>query len=117
MKNLIKSFIEQGLVNIYLDDERATPEGFIRTYTPQETIDLLKKNKGEVGFLSLDHDLSDDDGIGTGYHVVVWIEEQVFTNPDYVPPRYISVHSANGSAAIKMRSGIESIVKRSSQNG
>lgn len=115
MDNLIKSFVGQGLLNIYLDDDRQTPSGFVRTYTPRETIELLEKHVGEIGFLSLDHDLGDDDGIGTGYHVVLWIEEQVYTNPDYVPPKFIYVHSANGSAAIKMRSGINSIVKKASE--
>ncbi|MCY9861246.1 hypothetical protein OTK49_01795 [Vibrio coralliirubri] len=117
MKTMIENFNMQGLINVYLDDERVTPEGFIRTYTPVETIELLENNVGNIGFLSLDHDLGDDDGIGTGYHIVLWIEEQVYTNPNYVPPKFIHVHSANGSAAIKMRSGIESIIKKANQNG
>jgi hypothetical protein len=49
----------------------------------------LKENKVEE--ISLDHDLGDDQK-GTGYDVLLWIEEQVFLK-GYVPPK-ISVRSA-----------------------
>ena len=91
---------------VYLDDERATPEGWVRTYWPDEVIALLKT--GEVRELSLDHDLGDDER-GTGYDVVLWIEEAVALE-GFIPPR-IHVHSANSSARDKMLSGIRSIEK------
>lgn len=94
-------------MKIYLDDERNTPEGFVRCYWPEEVIALLKNNK--VSLVSLDHDLGDDNH-GTGYDVVLWIEEQVYTNNNYIPPT-ILVHSANSSAGDKMRQGIENINK------
>ena len=97
-------------MKVFLDDERITPDGWVRTYTPQETIALLETCLVEE--LSLDHDLGDDEGIGTGYDVVLWIEEQVFLNNFMAPPK-ISVHSANSSAKIKMLAGIESIQKHS----
>lgn len=91
-------------MRVYLDDERKTPVGWIRVYWPQEAIDLLKT--GNVSELSLDHDLGDD-ARGTGYDVVLWVEEQVILH-GFAPPRMV-VHSANSSARLKMEAGIRSI--------
>lgn len=96
-------------MKVFLDDERETPSGFVRTYWPDETIALLKT--GKVAELSLDHDLGDDDR-GTGYDVLLWLEEQVITN-GFVPPEVIKVHSANSSARLKMLAAIESITRHS----
>ena len=93
-------------MRVFLDDERNTPEGWIRVYWPDEAIELLKT--GKVTEISLDHDLGDDDR-GTGYDVVLWIEEAVFSN-GFIPP-VIKVHSANISARKKMELGIEHIYK------
>ena len=91
-------------MRIYLDDTREAPAGWIRTYWPDETIRLLKT--GNAKELSLDHDLGDDKR-GTGYDVILWIEEQVIVN-NFNPPK-IYVHSANSSAKKKMLQGIKSI--------
>jgi hypothetical protein len=64
---------------------------------------------GLVTHISLDHDLGDDDNIGTGYDVVLWIEEQVVMG-DFTPPK-ISVHSANPPAKKRMKQGIAQIRK------
>ncbi|MBF4333332.1 hypothetical protein EAY29_24230, partial [Vibrio anguillarum] len=61
---------------------------------------------GNVTEISLDHDLGDDDH-GTGYDVVLWIEEAVITR-GFVPP-IMKVHSANSSARMKMELGIQNI--------
>ena len=58
--------------------------------------------------ISLDHDLGDDT-IGTGYDVVLWIEEQVAMNK--MNPPIIQIHSANTSAKSKMLAGIEKIYR------
>ena len=99
-----------GFINIYLDDERRTPNKFVRTYTPKQTIELLSQHSN-VGILSLDHDLGDDEGIGTGYDVLKWIEEMVYLDPLYQPPKEVLVHSANPPAAKKMMAAIENIKK------
>ena len=99
-----KEEIRKYMVKVYLDDERETPEGWHRVYWPEEAIALLKT--GEVSEISLDHDLGDDEH-GTGYDVVLWIEEQVVLH--YLVPPKITVHSANSSARHKMELGIESI--------
>lgn len=81
--------------------------GWTRVYWPEEAIALLKA--GEVSHISLDHDLGDDDR-GTGYDVVLWIEEAVFTK-GFKPP-FMQVHSANSSAREKMQRGIDNITRK-----
>jgi hypothetical protein len=93
-------------MKVYLDDERVTPDGWVRIYWPDEAVPLLET--GEVEIISLDHDLGDDDR-GTGYDVVLWIEEAVALR-GFKPPSIV-VHSANTSAALKMRAGIDSIAR------
>lgn len=98
-------------MKVYLDDERTTPDGWTRVYWPDEAIELLKS--GEVTHVSLDHDLGDDER-GTGYDVVLWIEEMVATQ-GFKPPE-MAVHSANSSARDKMERGIETIKKLAERN-
>ena len=94
-------------MRIFLDDERVAPDGWVQVHWPSEAIALLET--GQVEELSLDHDLGDDER-GTGYDVVLWVEEAVFLR-GFKPPR-IFVHSANASAREKMLAGIESIYRR-----
>ena len=70
-------------LRVFLDDERAPPDGWVRVYWPAEAIALLKT--GAVEELSLDHDLGDDER-GTGYDVVIWIEEAVALH-NFMPPK------------------------------
>ena len=91
-------------MKLYLDDERKTPVGWVRVFWPDEAIAWLKTEM--VTEISLDHDLGDDDR-GTGYDVILWIENEVMTN-HFIPPK-IHVHSANVSARIKMELGIMAI--------
>jgi hypothetical protein len=93
-------------VRVFLDDERETPDGWVRVYWPNEAIALLET--GTVTEISLDHDLGDDQR-GTGNDVVLWIEEAVITR-GFHPP-VIHVHSANSSARHKMELGISQILK------
>lgn len=91
-------------MKVYLDDVRETPQGWHRCYWPQEVIDLLKT--GLVTHVSLDHDLGDDD-IGTGYDVLLWIEEQTALH-GFTPPS-MTIHSDNSQGIQKMRLAISSI--------
>ncbi|MCR3960677.1 hypothetical protein NUK42_18225 [Aeromonas veronii] len=93
-------------MKLYLDDEIKNPVGWIRVFWPDEAIALLKTEM--VTEISLDHDLGDDDR-GTGYDVILWIENEVMTN-HFIPPK-IHIHSANVSARIKMELGIMAINK------
>jgi hypothetical protein len=98
---------KDNCLKVFLDDERDAPEGWVFVNTPDSVIALLEA--GMVSHLSLDHDLGDDEGIGTGYDVVLWLEEQVFNGEKFENLETITVHSANASARIKMEQGIESI--------
>lgn len=91
-------------MKLYLDDERKTPVGWVRVFWPEEAIAWLKTEM--VTEISLDHDLGDDDR-GTGYDVILWIENEVMTN-NFIPTQ-INIHSANVSARIKMELGIMAI--------
>lgn len=93
-------------MKVYLDDERNTPTGWVRAFWPEEVIILLET--GHVEELSLDHDLGDDEH-GTGYTVLLWLEEQVAVH-GMKPPRIV-VHSANSSARLKMEAAIASIAR------
>ena len=103
---MILSVREDRRLKVYLDDERPVPGGWVLVKTPAQAIAILET--GMVSQISLDHDLGDDENIGTGYDVVLWLEEQVFLhgNMDVCPDK-ISVHSANVSARGKMEAGIE----------
>lgn len=90
-------------MKIYLDDERKTPDGWTRTRTVEETIELLKTNRVES--ISLDHDLGTEKD---GHDVLVWIEEQTALH-GFVPPDEIMVHSANTAARPEMEAAIQSI--------
>jgi hypothetical protein len=76
----------------------------VRAFWPEEVIRLLEARG--VDEVSLDHDLGDD-GRGTGYDVIVWIEEAVALR-DFNPPRIV-VHSANSAARSRMTAGIRAI--------
>jgi hypothetical protein len=89
----------------YLDAERLTPDEWHACRRLEEVIELLKA--GVVTHLSLDHDLGDD-AHGTGYDVVLWIEEQVATTN--FQPLEIAIHSANVSARSKMEAAVRSIL-------
>lgn len=94
-------------MKVYLDDERETPRGWVRTYTAEHTIALLKT--GTVEHLSLDHDLGNE-AAGTGYDVLVWLEEQVATGQWIGHPLpSIEIHSANLPARDKMLAAIAKI--------
>ncbi|WP_236427175.1 cyclic-phosphate processing receiver domain-containing protein [Pseudomonas syringae] len=95
-------------IKVFLDDIRTPPAGWILVHWPNEAIKLLQEF--DVEEISLDHDLGDDQR-GTGYDVILWIEEKVALD-GFVPPKIV-VHSANVSARLKMEQGIKNIIKLS----
>ena len=91
-------------ISIFLDDVRKTPPGFIRTYTVNETIELIQycqKNHIQINTLSLDNDLGEFER--DGYKVMDWIDEEFFVNKDFVLPKQILVHSSNPTAKRRMQ--------------
>src|SRR5262245_32504001 len=97
-------------MRVYLDDERPTPPGWVSVRWPEEAIRLLES--GQVAEISLDHDLGDDTR-GTGYVVILWIEEAVATR-GFVPP-VIHLHTSNASARAKMEAGVQAIERLAAQ--
>ncbi|WP_345741791.1 ankyrin repeat domain-containing protein [Priestia flexa] len=69
--NLLKQY---GWINLYLDDLRDTPNGFVGAKNIETAIDIIKKYK--VHILSLDHDLGTDEKGNlrkTGYDLVKYL--------------------------------------------
>ncbi len=91
-------------MKVYLDDQRAAPAAWVQARWPEDAIALLAQ--GDVEELSLDHDLGDDQR-GTGYDVLLWIEQQVAC-AGFVPPR-MRVHSANPAGRARMEMAIAAI--------
>jgi hypothetical protein len=93
-------------MKVWLDDWRAEPEGWVRTTTVEETIELLKTD--EVDEISLDNDL----GLGflEGYKVMDWMERELAEN-GRMPPTKIHIHTGNPSARKVMEAGLKSINK------
>lgn len=91
-------------MKIFLDDERIAPEGWMQARWPSEVISLLQT--GNVTHISLDHDLGDDQR-GTGYDVLVWIEQEVVVR-QFVPPEIV-IHTANPAARQRMQAAVDSI--------
>lgn len=92
-------------LKVFLDDERETPEGWRRTYSVEETIELLKAERVDV--LSLDHDLNEShyardysDG-KTGYDVLLWLVERVSEDPTMHVP-VIRLHTMNPEGRARM---------------
>jgi hypothetical protein len=98
-------------MKLYLDDERQPPVGWVLVKTAHDAIQILSEQ--EVNHVSLDHDLGPEEN-GTGYDVLLWIEEQVAT-AGYRPP-IISIHTANTSAFVKMTNAVSKITQLSRTN-
>lgn len=82
------------MLRIYLDDERKMPKGYnYKARTAEEVIGLIKKNKQNIEFISLDNDL------GTGYtkgkKVAQWLEENIIMGR--IP--YIDFHPHTSNTA------------------
>ena len=92
-------------MKIYLDDIREPPIGWKLVHWPDEAIELLKT--GQVTHISLDHDLGDDKK-GTGYDVILWMEEAVAIS-NFKLPKYISIHSANPVGKERMQRALDRI--------
>lgn len=98
---------QEPVLQVFLDDVRSAPDGWLRVFWPEEAIAILQT--GNVATISLDHDLGDD-ARGTGYDVLLWIEEAVALRK-FRPPRML-VHSANPPARERMSARIEAIERR-----
>ncbi|WP_394886323.1 cyclic-phosphate processing receiver domain-containing protein [Clostridium butyricum] len=77
------------MINLYVDDIRRCPDGFIVARNYYEAIDILNNN--EINILSLDHDLGlEEKGIEkNGYNIVKYICEHG------ISPKKIYIHTDN----------------------
>lgn len=77
------------MINVYVDDIRRCPDGFIVARNYCEAIKLLNNN--EINILSLDHDLGiDENGAEqNGYDIVKYICE------NGISPKQIYIHTDN----------------------
>ena len=91
-------------MKIYMDDERMTPLGWIRTYTVEETIEFLETRA--VTHLSLDNDLGE--GLQEGYKVLDFLEETVYNDMTFPIPE-VTIHSANASRVQYMQQALRTI--------
>ena len=92
-------------MKIWLDDVRTPPDGFVWAKTADEAIYLLDNHR--VTEISLDHDLGDPEYCGTGYDVMLEIEQDWFVDGK-IPP-IIHIHTANVAARIRMEQARDSI--------
>jgi hypothetical protein len=77
-----------------------------------ECIELLAS--AEVEEVSLDYDLGDPDEVGTGYDVLLWVEERAAKDDQFLPP-LIHIHSSNVPGRQRMELalvGISRIIQR-----
>lgn len=94
-------------INIYLDDIRLCPKGFIIARTYEDAVELLKNNK--VDILSLDHDLGEDNNgvlLKTGYDLVKYICEN---NCDI---NKIYLHTDNPVGKVNMSETLKGAIRR-----
>jgi len=103
-------------MKIWLDDTR-TPldSSWVWVKSAQAIIDMLSNPELDIEQISLDHDLGDEELYGNGYQVLLYIEERVFTDKDYAPPR-VFIHTANPVAMQKMKSALTTIYKKRENN-
>jgi hypothetical protein len=91
-------------MKIWLDDVRVPSSEWIWCKTSKDVIHYLVNC--DVSEISLDHDLGLDNE--TGYDVLTWLEQEVFTNPARSVPK-IYIHSANPVGRKKMLAAIAQI--------
>lgn len=100
--------MEKMKINVYLDDLRDCPKGFVLA----KNIDELKRifEENEVGILSLDHDLGEDENgvlLPTGYDFVKYFCE----NGLYCEKIYLHTDNSVG------RENMESVLRASQRRG
>ena len=118
------------MINICLDDQQGVvyPDGFwhqrpifsddVTLYKLVRTCDkcktILEENRGNVGILTLDYDLSyaDDPG-NSGMTILEWLEDKVYFEDDLsICPKVINLHSNSSTSAREMFSLAKHIAKK-----
>jgi hypothetical protein len=104
--------METKKLKFWLDDCIQPPDDSWTWFDSSNSIiNTLRHLNKKVYIISLDHDLGNESIYGTGYDVMKWIEEQVYTNSDFILP-IIIIHSRNPVGADKMKMSLNKILKR-----
>ncbi|MFA4845738.1 MAG: cyclic-phosphate processing receiver domain-containing protein [Patescibacteria group bacterium] len=80
-------------LNIWIDDLRPAPEGFVHVHTLADLRALLASSDEPIEVMSFDHDLGD--GEPDGYDIIKWIVDHHLDRY----PAEIRTHSANPTGA------------------
>jgi hypothetical protein len=86
-------------MQVWLDDERPCPEGWVHVKTATEAIALLAA--GNIEEISLDHDLGTKE---TGYDVALFIEHGAYDRT--LPRLKWSLHTASPVGLARMQSAL-----------
>lgn len=85
-------------MKLWLDDLRPAPAGWVHAKTAKEAIKLLSADC--VKEISLDHDLGEEEDVGSGYDVACFIEENAALGR--LKKLFWNIHSANPVGRIRM---------------
>lgn len=85
-------------MRVWLDDVRAAPPGWVRTYTVDQTLQFLRT--GQVVELSLDYDLDATDGLRKGIEVIAWLERKMAEGR--INPPVVHIHTINPGGGMAM---------------
>lgn len=94
-------------VQIWLDDEREAPEGFIRAVTTDECITLMKEHRGNIYCVSLDWWLGSIRE-PTGDEALRWLRNAVL-NEGFPMPTRVRVHTSDNEKRYEMYSMVREI--------
>ena len=85
-------------------------ETYVWVSTVLEALDVVTGNQGAITHLTVDNDLGE--GTPEGHVLLDTIEQAVYTDPSFIPPRLISVHSKNASRLQSMRVTAQQIMEK-----
>lgn len=97
-------------MKLWLDDIRATPEGWTRAHSVDEAKSLILKAGERFEFASLDHDLGDYEPQGGDAWVLTrWMVELWHEGKNVFPRRGLRIHSSNTTGIANMLSDADSV--------
>lgn len=111
------------MIDIWLDDIRDVPlcvpwsAQTIRVRTAPDCVRALIALHGQVGYISLDHDLGESEDsprygeVGSGYEVAKWLEDKAHAGEWCYVPNYVLCHSMNQVGKRKILQAIYNINK------
>lgn len=103
------------IYKLWLDDIRKPPDfEWLWVTTSKQMITWLDLFGDKCYEIELDHDLGAEEN-GNGYDVLKWIEEKVYLNKNWVPPK-IGIHTDNPVAKERMIQAVKSIDKIVKEN-